>query len=111
MDSLGASQSQRCHSDESISVGFSSVISDFRSALLQDGIDESEICSSLSELKTAIQDIEKQQSMRKSLRNIGRIRPLIHGLEAYSTIIEIFVNVKPDFLAFLWGPIKLCVQV
>jgi hypothetical protein len=111
MDNSGADRAAGLHSNESVSVAFSSALSDFRSALLRDCIDESEICSSLPELRTAIGDVERQQSQRKSLQNMARIRPLIEALEDYSRIIEVFVNAKPDLLAFVWGPIKLCVQV
>ena len=48
---------------------------------------------------------------RSQSDNLGRIRPLLKTLLSYSLVIEVFVNAKPDVLAFIWGPIKLCLQV
>ena len=96
---------------ENVSVAFSSALSDFKAGLSDDGMDEVAVPSSLSDLKIALSDVEREQSKRKSLRNLAKIRPLIDALENYSKVVEVFVNVKPAVLAFIWGPIKLCVQV
>lgn len=111
MASLKVSSAAQSCSTESISIAFASALSDFKAGLLEDSLDVFEASASLPDLKTAIAEVEKEQSKRKSFRNMGKIRPLIDALENYSKVVEVFVNAKPDVLAFIWGPIKLCVQV
>ena len=64
-----------------------------------------------ADLQDAIRDIEAKQVLSKSIRNINKIRPFVNSLQQYTGVIEVFVNVKPDFLALIWGPIKLCLLV
>src|SRR6266536_4836815 len=87
---------------------FASTISAFRSRVTPDVVESFQSVSTLADLSNAIRDIEREQANRKCLRNLGRIRPLLNMLQSYSKVIEIFVNAKPDVLAFIWGPIKLC---
>jgi hypothetical protein len=65
----------------------------------------------LEDLVRAIQDIEARQADRKSLRYLSKIKPCLNALNEYSGIIEVFVNAKPDIMAFVWGPIKACLLV
>lgn len=65
----------------------------------------------LEDLEHAIQDIEVSQAGRKSLRYLNKIKPCLHALNDYSKTIEVFVNAKPDIMAFVWGPIKVCLLV
>ena len=65
----------------------------------------------LVDLEMAIKDIEEEQARRKSFRNLAKIRPLLKTLRQYTEVIEVFVSSKPDILAFIWGPIKFCLQV
>lgn len=44
------------------------------------------------------------------LRNLGKIRPFLEQLSSYAEVIEVFIQVKPDVLALIWGPIKLLLQ-
>lgn len=44
------------------------------------------------------------------IRNLSKIRPFLEGLRGYADIIDTFVQVKPDVLALIWGPIKLLLQ-
>lgn len=66
---------------------------------------------SLNDLKIAIGDIEREQAARRSFRNLKKINPFLDGLRDYAAVIEVFVNAKPDIMAFIWGPIKFCLQV
>jgi hypothetical protein len=90
---------------------FSSVFLSFKETFPQHYIDEFQEIKSLGDLNHAIQAIEKQQANRRCLRNMQKVRPFLNALEQYSQVIEVFVNAKPDMLAFIWGPIKFCLQV
>lgn len=50
-----------------------------------------------------------QQNMAKkgSLRHMGRIARFLDILGTYSATVEVFVQVKPEVLALVWGPVKL----
>ena len=83
----------------------------FRSRLTKEDLGLLQGVDSVGDLEHAIRAIEKKQSARKSIRNINKIRPFIASLEQYASVIEVFVTTKPEILALLWGPIKLCLQV
>lgn len=87
------------------------LIAAFRHRLTRD--EQESFCnvSSLREVELAISQIEKDLAKRKASRNIARIRPFLAVLEHYTSVIEVFVNVKPDILGLIWGPIKFCLQV
>jgi hypothetical protein len=90
---------------------FSSAFLLFKETFPPHCVDEFWETKSLGDLDHAIREIEEQQANRKSLRNMQKVRPFLNALEQYSQVIEVFVNAKPDMLAFIWGPIKLCLQV
>ena len=46
--------------------------------------------------------IQREQGARRSLQNIARIEPFINGLKKYSAVIEVFVQAKPELMAFIW---------
>ncbi|KAF5643189.1 nacht domain protein [Fusarium sp. NRRL 52700] len=57
------------------------------------------------------EQLQKDQGSNKRLRGMKRIGPYIERLQEYAGMIEVFVQVKPDILALIWGPIKLLLQV
>lgn len=54
------------------------------------------------DLRVAIDAIQTEQSQRRGLRNLNRIRPFLNFLQQYSRVIEQFVNAKAELLAFIW---------
>lgn len=67
--------------------------------------------TNFQELRNAIDSIQNEQAHRRGYRNLNKIRPFLEFLQQYARVIEQFVSAKPDFLAFIWGPVKLCLQV
>ncbi|KAF4443329.1 NACHT nucleoside triphosphatase [Fusarium acutatum] len=57
------------------------------------------------------EQLQKDQGSNKRLRGMKRIGPYIERLQEYAGVIEVFVQVKPDILALIWGPMKLLLQV
>jgi len=88
-----------------------STIDSFQQGLPQPILNDFQKITSLTALSHAIADIERRQAGRRSFRNLGKIRPFLNSLQDYGKVIEVFVNVKPDIMAFIWGPIKFCLQV
>ncbi|KAJ5740685.1 hypothetical protein N7493_000557 [Penicillium malachiteum] len=63
--------------------------------------------ASLDEVYDFVYKLQKQQDNTKTMKNVNRILELLKKLEKYSQVIEQFIQVKPDILALIWGPIKL----
>lgn len=51
--------------------------------------------------------MENLQVDRKLLRHLTRISPFLERLRAYAKVVDVFVQVKPEILALIWGPIRL----
>ncbi|KAI9644159.1 hypothetical protein NHQ30_007512 [Ciborinia camelliae] len=66
--------------------------------------------TTLDEVKAAMLKIQDEQSRRKSMMNLSRIKAFIEAFEQYSNVIEVFLNTS-SILCFIWGPMKFCLQV
>lgn len=58
----------------------------------------------------AMKKLQRDHEKKYHLRAMSRIQPFLDRLRSYSAVIEVFVQVKPDVLALLWGPIRLLLQ-
>ena len=58
--------------------------------------------TTFNDLKVAVNTIQKEQAARKGLRNLNKIKPFLDGLSQYSGVLEVFLQAKPDILAFIW---------
>lgn len=72
----------------------------------QDGLTSEEMTefrfATIEDVWKKATEIQKQQSSRGSMRNMARIEPLLSGLSRYSHVIEVFVQAKPEIMAFIW---------
>ncbi|KAE9583427.1 hypothetical protein CGMCC3_g431 [Colletotrichum fructicola] len=59
----------------------------------------------------AAEELQSQQVNTRSMRNLGKIRTFLESLRHFGEVIDTFVQVKPDVLALIWGPIKLLLVV
>ncbi|KAF7918225.1 uncharacterized protein EAE98_009837 [Botrytis deweyae] len=66
--------------------------------------------TTLDEVKIAILKIQDDQSRRKSMMNLSRVKSFIEAFEQYSNVVEVFLNTS-SVLCFIWGPMKFCLQV
>lgn len=90
---------------------FSASSLEFRNKVPDGFVDTFAEIRTLEDLESAIRDIEAKQADRKSLRYLNKIKPCLKALDDYSKVIEVFVNAKPEIMAFVWGPIKVCLLV
>jgi hypothetical protein len=67
--------------------------------------------TSIDEVFAFTTQLQLDQGKRKDLRGLRKISPYLEGLRQYANVIEVFVQVKPDILALIWGPIKLLLQI
>lgn len=63
--------------------------------------------TSIEQVHTVIKTLQTAQEKSGSLRHLSRLEPFLQRLSDLAGVIEVFVQVKPDILALLWGPIKL----
>ncbi|KAL2132803.1 hypothetical protein VTI74DRAFT_3372 [Chaetomium olivicolor] len=61
--------------------------------------------ATINELYDATDKLQRSHPTR--LRNMNRIQPFLARVQAFAGVVEVFVQVKPEILALLWGPIKL----
>lgn len=80
---------------------FEKIVASFQTRLSRQDLELFRI-TTLADLKDAINTIQKEQVGKHRFRNLTRIKPFLDGLAAYSSIIEQFVQVKPEILAFIW---------
>lgn len=62
----------------------------------------------ISNINDLYDETEKlQERWYGKSRNLMKIRPFLDRLKRYAGVIETFVQVKPDIVALIWGPVKL----
>jgi hypothetical protein len=66
--------------------------------------------TTIEEVYDSMEKYQKEQFKTTQLRHLQRIQPFLNRLKEYAGVIEVFVQVKPDILALIWGPIKLFLQ-
>ena len=91
---------------------FQDVVRDFKDKLHDDKL-YSKIpqITSIDEVYNATDELQKVQARTGHLRHLSKIGPYLERLRDYSSIIGIFVQVKPDILALIWGPMLLLIQM
>lgn len=66
--------------------------------------------TSIDEVYDLTDKLQAEQGRRGHLRHLAKIEPYLNRLRDYASVIEVFVQVKPDIMALIWGPIKLLLQ-
>ncbi|KAJ5316798.1 NACHT nucleoside triphosphatase [Penicillium antarcticum] len=67
--------------------------------------------TSIQEIHEFVMQFQAQQSNTTGMRCLRKINNFLERLRQLSEVIEVFVSVKPDVLALIWGPIKLLLQM
>jgi len=66
--------------------------------------------TTFNDLRGAIYKIQETQEASKELKALRRIEGFLEAMTQFGKVIEVFLNAS-DFLCFVWGPIKLILQV
>ncbi|ETS84159.1 hypothetical protein PFICI_02184 [Pestalotiopsis fici W106-1] len=66
--------------------------------------------TSIDQVYDATDKLQAEQLKTGHLRHLAKIEPYLVRLSDYSKAVETFVQVKPDILALIWGPIVLLLQ-
>jgi len=63
--------------------------------------------ASIEKVWEAAKAVQAKQDAEKRLRHMAKIRGFLDKLSAYAVTVDTFVQVKPDVMALIWGPIRL----
>jgi hypothetical protein len=63
--------------------------------------------TSIEKVWQAVQAVQAKQDNEKRLRNMAKIRGFLDKLSAYAVTVDTFVQVRPEIMALIWGPIRL----
>jgi hypothetical protein len=97
--------------NDSFQVQFDAAIQGFRVELKNDNLYREILQTrNVEELYDVTDKLQEEQSKTGRLRHLSKIEPFIEGLRRYASVIEVFMQAKPDVLALIWGPIKLLLQ-
>ncbi|KDN66249.1 hypothetical protein CSUB01_06764 [Colletotrichum sublineola] len=87
---------------------FESAMQDFKSNLKNEELYRQILgTTSIDQVYDATDELQKEQARTGHLRNLSKIELYLSRLREYAGVVEVFVQVKPDMLALIWGPIKL----
>jgi hypothetical protein len=97
--------------NDSFQAAFDSSIQEFRAKIKDDDLYR-EILQTrkIEDVYDVTDKLQEEQSRTGRLRHLSKIEPFLKGLREYASVIEVFMQAKPDVLALLWGPIKLLLQ-
>ncbi|KAI0198370.1 hypothetical protein F4808DRAFT_462839 [Astrocystis sublimbata] len=63
--------------------------------------------TTIEQVWETIKEVQKKPYAEQRMRHLGKIKSFLGKLEAYAATIDTFVQVKPDILALIWGPIRM----
>ncbi|UKZ56611.1 hypothetical protein TrVGV298_010450, partial [Trichoderma virens] len=96
---------------DTIQLAFAEAVREFKSKLKNDQLYADILkTKSIDEVYDATDALQAEQGKQGRLRHLSKIKPFLEGLRGYANVIDTFVQVKPDVLALICGPIKLLIQ-
>ncbi|RHZ68337.1 hypothetical protein CDV55_105500 [Aspergillus turcosus] len=66
--------------------------------------------TSIDEVYDLTDKLQADQGRKGHLRHLAKIEPYLNRLREYTGAIETFVQVYPEIMGLIWGPIKLLLQ-
>ena len=92
-------------------IAFDKAIGDFKGQLQDDALyDRILQTTSIQQVYDATDELQAQQSKNGHLRHLSKIKPFLTNLSEYVDAVVVFIQIKPDILALIWGPIVLLLQ-
>ncbi|KAJ3542097.1 hypothetical protein NM208_g4030 [Fusarium decemcellulare] len=90
---------------------FNKAIREFRAGLKDPALYSQILATtSIDQVYDLTDELQKVQGKGGHLSNLARIQRYLDRIQAYTGVIDTFVQAKPDILALIWGPIKLLIQ-
>jgi uncharacterized protein (DUF885 family) len=89
---------------------FNSAKQAFRNSLADPNLyNEILTATTITDVYKLTSKLQEDAASQTKLRHLARIRPFLERLSAYAGVIDTFIQVKPDLLALIWGPIRLII--
>lgn len=88
---------------------FESIANDFKKRLTDQEKRAFQICT-LQDVEAEIERIQRTQDAKREMKNFRRIESFLEAARQFGQVIEVFTNTS-SFVAFVWGPMKLILQV
>jgi hypothetical protein len=94
-----------------VQLAFVQTVREFKASLKNDDL-YSEIMktTTIDEVYDLTDKLQEEQIKKGELRHLAKISPYLERLQEYASAIQVFIQIKPDILAAIWGPIKLLIQ-
>ncbi|OJJ95991.1 hypothetical protein ASPACDRAFT_35337 [Aspergillus aculeatus ATCC 16872] len=90
---------------------FDAAIQEFKANLNNDTVYQKILSvTSIDKVYDLTDQLQAEQGKKGHLRHLAKIEPYLNRLRDYVAVIENFVQIKPEVMALIWGPIKLLLQ-
>ncbi|PYI24427.1 hypothetical protein BO99DRAFT_92751 [Aspergillus violaceofuscus CBS 115571] len=90
---------------------FDAAVQEFKANLNNDAVYQKILSvTSINEVYDLTDQLQAEQGRKGHLRHLAKIEPYLNRLRDYAAVIENFVQIKPEVMALIWGPIKLLLQ-
>jgi len=89
--------------------GFQRILAKFSTRLTPEEAQSFQF-TTLNDVHQAIINIQEEQMHRRGMRNLTRVLRFVEAMEQFGKVVEVFLNAS-SLLSFIWGPIKLLLQV
>jgi hypothetical protein len=89
--------------------GFQRVLAKFSTRLTPEEVQDFQF-TTLNDVHQVIVNIQEQQARGRGMRNLTRVLRFVEAMDEFGKVVEVFLNTS-SLLAFIWGPIKLLLQV
>ena len=94
-----------------VDLAFKKAVQEFKSKLKNDDLyEEIQKTTSIDHVYDLTDKLQQEQGKTGHLRHLSRIHNYLTRLNTYAAAIDTFVQLKPDILSLIWGPIKLVIQ-
>ncbi|PWY96736.1 NACHT domain protein [Aspergillus sclerotioniger CBS 115572] len=94
-----------------IQKAFQTAMHDFKMNLNNDEIHaQILLVTSIEGVYDLTDKLQAEQGRKGHLRHLAKIEPYLNRLREYTAAIELFVQIEPEIMALIWGPIKLLLQ-
>jgi molecular chaperone GrpE (heat shock protein) len=88
---------------------FQVILAEFKKSLPPKELENFQV-TTLADVRESIIRIQRDQEELKRMMNMTRLESFLEAMEQFGKVIEVFVNAS-NFVAFVWGPMKLILQV
>ncbi|KAF8465671.1 hypothetical protein BDZ91DRAFT_849171, partial [Kalaharituber pfeilii] len=83
----------------------------FTEKLSEEHLEEFLSFGSFQDVDMCIQKLEDKLLQSKMQRYLARLRPYLEGLQQYTKVIDVIIQINPSTMAIVWGCTRFILQV